>query len=361
MNRQTSIAAAYFLLISVVFSGSCQSSESSDLVPEAQLPSPTSSPTPSEVPTSTATPWPSRIPQDMSNCPVGGWTLFTEENGLGGSAIKSIAAGSDGVIWAADYYGSISWMYNGDWFTLPIDPIPNINVILPLETGGLWVGTQGGKVSSITGYDQMWTSRVVPMEKGGTAVYDLAISPQGHLWAATWDGLYELWGDDWVRISKPVPDNVQLYSPKSLYFDQQGGLWVGARHAFNYYFQGVWSGLSAGIPELINVEDIEKDKVGNLWFGSLTGAFVYDGGTWEKVYPQDDVPAGIFQIESLASDHKGRMWLVSSQETVLYQDGSWQPVIPDVGPADISIRSVEVDPFGALWFVSTAGVLCYLP
>ncbi len=361
MKQQTVSATVLFLLLGMVIGGSCQSPESSTVIPATQTPSLTPSKTPTSIPTSTSTPWPTRIPQEESNCPPGGWTLFSEETELAGSHIKSLATGPDGVIWAADYYGEIYWLYSGTWSTLPLDPIPNINVMVPLDTGGLWVGTQGGRVSLVEGYGKLWSSRVLPMEKGGTAVYDLAISPQGHVWAATWDGLFELWGEDWFRIPKPVPEYVDLYSPKSLYFDQQGGLWVGARHSFNYYYQGAWSGPADGIPELVNVEDIETDHSGRLWFGSLTGAFVYDGETWEKIYPAEDFPAGILQIESLAVDQEGRVWLVSSEDSAVYQDGSWQPVIPDVGSPDISLRSVEVDPWGAMWFVSTEGVLCYLP
>lgn len=197
--------------------------------------------------------------------------------------------------------------------------------MIPLETGGVWIGTQGGQVSLLEGHESVWVLGVIPIEKGGTAVYDLAISPQGHVWAATWDGLFELWGDEWIRIPKPVPEYIQLYSPKSLYFDRKGGLWVGARHALNYYSQGVWSGPLQGIPELINVEDIERDSSGKLWFGSITGGFVYDGETWLRVYPEEDHPPGILQVESLAVDLEGRVWLVSTRETVVYQDGSWQP------------------------------------
>jgi ligand-binding sensor domain-containing protein len=363
MDRHSRQAFVFCLSVCLVLAGSCDSQESVEQTVKTQTASPVPSPSvsPTSIPTPTSTPWPTRIPQENSNCPAGGWTLFSREDELAESHIKSIAAGPDGVIWAADYYGKIYWLYDGSWSTLPLDPIPIINVILPLETGGIWVGTQGGQVSLIDGYDRMWTSRVVPMEKGGTAVYDLAISPQGHLWAATWDGLFELWGEDWSRIPNPVPEYVALYSPKSLYFDQKGGLWVGARHSFNYYFQGGWSGLSEGLPELVNTEDIVEDSDGRLWFGTLTGAFVYYGETWERIYPVEEVPHGILQVESLAVDHEGGVWLVSSQETVVYQDGSWQPVLPDVGSPELSISSVEVDPWGALWFVSSEGVLCYLP
>ena len=361
MDRRTGWFVVSLLLVGVFVTASCRNAQPEVLATETQMPSLTPSSMPTSTPTSTPTPWPTRKPQEKSNCPAGGWTLYTEESGLIGSYFKSIATGSDGVIWAADFYGTINWLYNGKWSTVPSVSIPEINVMIPLETGGLWVGTQGGQVSLVEGYDRLWTSRVIPMEKGGTAVYDLAISPQGHLWAGTWDGLYELWGDDWAEIPKPVPENVILYSPTALYFDQKGGLWVGARHSFNYYFQGVWSGPSEGIPELVNIEDIEQDSSGNLWFGSITGAFVYDGETWERVYPVDYTPGDTLQTRSLAVDYEGRIWLVSEQDTAVYQAGKWESVIPDVGSQEISIHSVEVDPWGAMWFASNEGVLCYLP
>ena len=348
-------AALFFLAWMIV---SCQGA--ADTIPTlTSLPSLTPSQTPQ--PSLAPTPWPTRIPQDKSNCPGQGWTLYTEESGLAGSDLKTIAVGPDGVIWAADFYGKIAWLYNGKWSTLPLDPIPQVNVIIPLESGSLWLGTQGGQVVLLEGQDQIWTSRVIPMEKGGTAVYDLAVSPQGRLWAATWDGLFALWGEEWTRIPRPVPEYVDLYSPKSLYFDSLGGLWVGARHTFNYYFQGAWSGPAEGIPELINVEDIELDHSGRLWFGSLTGAFVHDGKAWVRVYPDQDSPSEINQVKSLAVDLEGRVWLISSRDAVRYEGGSWQQVSPEVELPEISLRSVEVDSWGALWFVSNAGLVCYLP
>lgn len=348
------------LILSIGLSA-CQNS----FPPEPTLTKPplSSSPTTSDLPTQT--PYPTRIPQIESNCPPGGWNLYTEEDGLSDNWPRTLAVDPDGRVYVSYFKGDISFLLNGIWTTFPDSPgspSNQVNKILPLDSGDIWAGTQTGYIAL---YHEdawkMWSGIFVDGEN--TSVYDLETAPDGRVWAATWDGIYQLQGDKWVSIGKPVAENI-LFSGKSVHLDRKGGLWVGARYGLHYFIKGGWMPITTTFEPIYEVDVIEEDRFGNLWFGYKGGVLVFDGDIWKQVYPPESTTeedSAWTRVESLAIGPNELVWVIDSQGAVVYENGTWQPIIPGIGSSDIQLFKVDVDPWGAAWFVSNEGVLCYNP
>lgn len=312
----------------------------------------------------TQTPKPTRISQIESNCPPGGWTLYTEEDGLADNWPWELVVDNGGRVLVGYLIGDISLLQNGIWTSMPAVPrAPTYQVtsIIPLENGNLWVGTQAGYIAHYRGGE--WTMWSIIVEGENTSVYDMEIAPDGRAWAATWDGIYQLQGDKWVSIGKPVAENI-LFSGKSVHLDRKGGLWVGARYGLHYFINGGWMSITTTFEPIYELDVIEEDRFGNLWFGYRGGVLVFDGDIWKHVYPPEgttEEDSAWTRVKSLAIGPNGRVWVIDSQGAAVYESGTWQLIIPGIGSPDIQLFKVDVDPWGAAWFVSNEGVLCYNP
>ncbi len=348
------------LFILVIISSACKPK----LAPEPPLIL-TSTAKPTQTPEPSPTPYPTQIPQLESNCPPGGWSIYTEEDGLSDNWPRTLAVDPDGRVYVGYTRGDISFLLNGIWTTFPDSPgspSNQVNKILPLNNGDIWAGTQTGYIAL---YHEdawkMWSGIFVDGEN--TSVYDLESAPDGRVWAATWDGVFQLQGDKWQPLSKPVLENT-TFSVKSVHLDRDGGLWVGARYGLHYFKDGGWKNITTGHEPIYDVVTIEEDQFGNLWFGYLDGILFYDGDAWQKVYPavgSSDSESIRVRVDSLALGMDGRIWAANHPNATVYEDGRWNMLIPDVEGYDIQIFQVDTDPWGAAWFISNEGVLCYNP
>jgi len=351
------------LVILVIISSACKAKPASE--PTLTEPPLKSNPTakPTLTPEPTSTPYPTLIPQVESNCPPGGWSQYTEEDGLADNWPRTMVVDQIGRVLVGYLIGDISLFHNGVWTSMPYTPgapTYEINSIIPLDDGTLWVGTQGGQVALYRGGTwKMWT---IQAEDQNTTVYSLEIAPDGRVWAATWNGIFQLQGDQWQPISKPVPEDF-LFSGKTLFLDDEDGLWVGARRGLYYYKDGSWGPPAPGENGVQDVSDIEIDRFGNLWFSGPGGVLVFDGSTWTRVYPSGSQydPGEIVSVNGIAFGPDERVWIADSEGVSVYENGVWQTVIPGVGSADIKLTGVEIDPWGAAWFTANEGVLCYNP
>ncbi len=187
------------------------------------------------------------------------------------------------------------------WLTLPESlgsPTYTVNDIVALGYGILWVSTQSGQLTYYQ--DGKWRSWYELMEGGGTAIYDIEVADDGQVWAGTWDGLFQLRGDQWAPFPKPVAESIQL-SVKTVHLDQRGGLWVGAKYDLYYYLNGSWGMHGAGTLHIQDVYDIEEDDSGKIWFAGRGGVYTFDGEHWDKA----------FLVEVEAPDLQGiKLWKV---------------------------------------------------
>ncbi len=299
-----------------------------------------------------------------SSCPSGGWTLYTEENGLADTRIRVLEVDSAGTIWVGYLTGEINMLQDGIWMR-PINsigyPTFTVNDIVPLNNGVVWVGTQSGQLTYYR--DGIWHSYYDLMENGGTAIYDIEVAPDGRVWAGAWDGLFQLQIDHWVEAPKPVADDIQM-TVKTVHLDQRGGLWIGAKYDLYYYRNGAWGMVGSDTMKIQDVQEIEEEPSGRIWFAGRGGVYSFDGERWDRTFlveVEEPDTVEIKTMNSVSIGPDGKVWVAGPPGSYVLQDGSWKKIVPGAGSPEKKLFLVEVDPWGAVWFASGEGILCYNP
>ena len=191
------------------------------------------------------------------------WTNFTTEDGLAGSAVRAIAADDQNRIWIGTATGLSIWTGSTFFNLTTANGLPSDD-ISALQADGqvIWIGTHGGGLlrfqenqlqlfnransalpsDTITalaldadgqlliGSDQglarfVTDNLTVDAGLDGSAIYALAASPTGEVWAATPDGLQRFDGVEWASYATP---QVQPTEITALLVDDAGDLWIGA-------------------------------------------------------------------------------------------------------------------------------------
>ncbi len=207
---------------------------------------------------------------------------LNEEHALPHAQIGSIVADHKGIV----YIGSGRGLYRTDLSAKKFERVaiadrdPNESMLQLLFKGDMLMG--GGP-------DGLWQidtnhlekSRRLKLNLSDVAVKALCLAADGSLWVGAKNGLNRI-GPDGVRVEQILPE---LWNPSglangyisSLYFDQQGRLWVGTTSgglhmmltaAGKPRFRRI--GIEHGLPSA-NVNAILQDLAGNMWVSTDDG------------------------------------------------------------------------------------------
>ncbi|MGV8959464.1 MAG: diguanylate cyclase [Stenotrophomonas sp.] len=167
----------------------------------------------------------------------------------------------------------------------------------------------------------VWTSRNgLPHN----TLRDIAQTPEGHLWFATWEGLARYNGLDFTVFDRgsrpPLEDN----AIGSLYVDGDGALWLGdSRGSVSRFDQrGHWQHWkpAPGEAPVTIIEAMQKDSRGRLWL-------MYDGmglgrldpdGRFHHFLPPPSL-RGAVNFTRMVVDAQDRVW-VGTFDGLLYMD-----------------------------------------
>ncbi|HET6632212.1 MAG TPA: two-component regulator propeller domain-containing protein [Rhodanobacteraceae bacterium] len=154
--------------------------------------------------------------------------------GLAANGVQALALDRRGRLWIATLGGRLQWIEPG---TLAVhdaplgqrDALAHIRALLPLDGGGMLVGTAQG-LWRVDGKGQTIAPGAAPPAQA-LDVYALAAGPAGELWVGTADdGLYRFAADGSLRQhyrhapsrSGSLPDD-QI---RGLHVDARGSLWI---------------------------------------------------------------------------------------------------------------------------------------
>ncbi len=199
----------------------------------------------------------------------------------------------------------------------------------------------------------VWTSRNgLPHN----SLRDIAQTPEGHLWFATWEGLVRYNGLDFTvfdRSTRPgLPDN----GVGALLVDRDGGLWVSDSrgNVSHRAAEGRWTthAHSAPSPQVL-INDMDVDSHGRLWLlyeGRGIGSLDHDGH-----FQYQDPPPGLpmaLSFTKMAVDAQDRVWVGTLDGLVLRDtDG-----VLKRAPAAWGVGEGLVWPYrapdGVLWIVA---------
>ncbi|MBU6399915.1 MAG: hypothetical protein KGS61_06330, partial [Verrucomicrobia bacterium] len=232
-------------------------------------------------------------------------------------------------------------------------------VVYPLNSGGLWVGTEKGLSRLFDGTAKTYS------EADGLPRHDVRAIAQdnaGRLWVGTGNGLAWLDRDRFVaqRYHGPVVDNdhyeIGWNKIRAILAARDGSVWVAIPRGLHHLHAGqdrlftTADGLSAN-----DVCALLEDRAGNLWCGT-------DGGGLDEFH------AGHFTVFStrtgLSNDHVrtlyedagGVLWVGTEMGLDRFQEGRFTVFTSRQGLCDYPINRILEDDFGDFWISTENGI-----
>ena len=333
------------------------------------------------------------------------WQTYTVADGLPGSAVRDLAVGADGTVWAATD-GGIGRFDGRRWFAynrgsallqLPSNDVTSLAVANDGVT--IFAGTSAG-VAQFNG--RSWDSLSQTGSQAVNTIQDVSITPDGRLWAATVGGLTVYDGSAWQLFT--TADGLPNNDIHQIAANADGSVWLG------YGAQGMGLTrfeLSSSVPVITAVTP-PNDQIfaisptdSELWLGSAAGLLRQASGSgWQTFSPPNDLPtpqitnlimangqpwlgsaAGVSRfngsrwelveglpetaVSSLSTDNRGQLWATFNsvgQGAASYDFTSnrWQTVsCPVTGPASPYVRHIAQTDDGLLWFATEVGLATF--
>ena len=164
----------------------------------------------------------------------------------------------------------------------------------------------------------VWTSRNgLPHN----SLRDIAQTPEGHLWFATWEGLVRYNGLDFTVFDRSTRPGLRDNGIGALFVDRQGGLWISDSRG-NVSHRGsdgqwrVWE-HQADTPQVL-IQSMQMDSQGRLWLlyeGKGIGYLTPDSGIVYRA-PAADLPMAM-SFTRLVVDAQDRVWVGTLDGLVL--------------------------------------------
>jgi ligand-binding sensor domain-containing protein len=281
-----------------------------------------------------------------------GWVNTTSkgQNLATSPSIRTIAHDSKGTIWA----GTTEGLYRFDAETLqPIDieqPGNNINVTaIAMDMDGyMWLGSRENGVYRFS-EEAGWRSYTNDLGLQSDNVWDLEVSKNGVLWAATSNGVVNYRDSNWQQV-----EQVKHLPADALLVDSKGTLWIGMREGgVHYQRNGQWAMLSKGDGLLDDrVKAIYEDQNGTIWFGTAAGVNYLPSNSSELQAIQEtiDIP-----ISAFLEDSVGILWIGTDGRGLLRYDGQ---KLSSIQPNHLfsNIWALARDDENHIWVGTSGGV-----
>ncbi len=298
----------------------------------------------------------------------GSYERWTRAEGLPGEYAFAIAAAPDGEVWAMT--GHLSPLARGPealahfrpgagWAQVPLpDWFGSAHQRgMDADAETVWIATSGGLALFAAGaWSRVGTSDgALPSDD----VHDVAIAPDGTVWAGTAGGVARLdAAGAWSHI--PWPAGTPAYAARVLHVTADGRLWVAVGEPLDYVGAGLMEFDGTTWRHYRAVDGLRHDSVsgiastpdGRVWFAhsssTVDGLSVWDGAGWTGASMADGLPAKL--IWRLGAGPDGALWAGSIDGgLVRLSDGAWTLMRTDVGPFKLITFDVEFHG-ETLWF-----------
>jgi len=299
------------------------------------------------------------------------WQIFTVKDGLPSSNVRVLVAYDNGVMVGTDNGLAFYANKTQSWETWqnPNEETPfYIRALLRVSDDSLLVAADKGflrydgenweKYSTIGGYTD-------------SIVYSMVEDPQGNIWFATSNGLWQYTGFPssisvsetktyfapvWQTVnynSNPIGDEVAVMSR-----DAEGDLWYASADGDISYFDGAdWKQFEQGsLPEYRQVLAFLQDQSGDLWAGTDGGGlFHHDGTAWKQV---DSSEVSFQRVTALIEDSDGAIWAGGNNTLSRYlrATNTWEKFTSIPGWQDFGVTSMAAEKDGPVWVGTNRGI-----
>ncbi|MGZ3183669.1 MAG: two-component regulator propeller domain-containing protein [Telluria sp.] len=233
-----------------------------------------------------------------------------------------------------------------------------VRALLPGPNGVLWVGTMSGGLSRYDPATERFIRYRHDDKNNASIAHDhveaLAAAPGGLLWAGTDAGLdlFDPAAGVAVRHIRPQTGNADALAAtqvRSLLVDRSGRLWVGTHGALQWTRDGRHF---TRLPQLEGADVVQlfEDKQGRLWAGTTgQGAFVIDGAAVTQFGPGDGVRGlSHFWVHGFAEVAGSEIWIATFGGGIDVVDARTLEVVDRLRRDSASQATIGSDRIGAL-------------
>lgn len=270
-----------------------------------------------------------------------GWKAYNKSNSqLANDFISAVAACPDGRV-AFAHFSGINLFDGKEWSNYAKGDYSTVSALACGEGGILWVAHFEG----VSRYDGKWTKFGVDQLATGEAatklVYDVAIAPDGTVWASTPNSVASFDGSNWTVYQQGQGFDKKFFF-KSLAIDNLGRVLVSHANGIAIFEDGKWN-VTNSPNSISSIEDMAVDTRGRAWLGSLIdGIYTVDNGSWNnQTFSNSDLSSN--DVNALAADTGGRVWAATEYGLSVFADGAWTVFRMDNSDLPVNdIRGVAV-------------------
>lgn len=277
-------------------------------------------------------------------------TVWTQAQGLPQDSVSTLAQTPDGYLWLGTSEGLVRFDgYQFVTFTRKKGVLPSSSILALYvsKRGTLWIGTNEGLASYQNGTFRTYgRAEGLPEE----AVTSLTEDPDGNLWTVSVGPTVPALS--YIKDGKahhvPLREIPSLTSPREVYVDPEGTLWIagvgGVVKRHNGAFKPV---ISAKDLRGVVVTEMIKTRDG-LWLGTDQALFRYNHGQSVRRYTTEDgLPSNI--TRALLEDHDGNLWIGTFGGISRFENGRFVPAPPSDAEARGTVWELFEDREYNLW------------
>jgi len=203
---------------------------------------------------------------------------------------------------------------------------------------------------------------VITSHGPGRMVRTIRQDRNGNIWLASPEGIIRYDGKSFTNITSKV-SSARFFSVLE---DRKGNFWFASIGSGVYYYNGK-SFLNYTTQEgLANdrVPFIYEDKIGNVWFGTESGASRNDGKSFRNYKMNEESPdSNVWakydnDVNSIIEDKTGKFWFGTSGKAFIY-DGKTFTILTHNGKSFTNVRTIIEDKKGNIWLAGYDGLWRY--
>jgi ligand-binding sensor domain-containing protein len=189
------------------------------------------------------------------------------------------------------------------------------------------------------------------------SIYDIAQGPDGTLWFASSDGLFQLQSNgEYVTFNKDNSSAISFFGPSHIEFSPNGDMWLGFTSdicrfdpATGNCFENYSTYSDPNLPSQARVSSLKLDADGNPYVSFDNGVAHFDGTAWKSYSLPNEAPHNFYSGLFQTSDGTIWIWGEGLYKTDVDVTG-WER-FADVFPNDM-VEAAD----GRLWFASGSGI-----